>query len=355
MPDKRDERPAPDLNRVLILAPLRKDSEYLAELLSKHSIESESCEDEECLQAALRNPPGILVVTHEALSEPILQCVAAHLREQPDWSELPIVVLLDKAGRAANVHSVLALQWPRSRIVFYHRPVATLELLSGIQSLLLARHRQRDVRDHLERELELRRELNHRVKNILASVLSILHLTRRSATSVDEMCREFEGRLTALAEVHSAVVRAGGESVDLAMVVETTVAPYRNGSRVERISASGPPLTITRDAGTALALSLHELVTNALKYGALSVPEGKVQLRWAVSGDAEPLFELEWKENGGPELQPPTRVGYGTRYLKAALTGLLGREPKVEYRRRGLRFVASGPLSRIAGQTSAHE
>ena len=350
MPAENDETPAPELNRTLILAPLRKDSDYLAELLSKNSIETEICEDADCLEAALRDPPGLLVATHEALNESILECVAAHLREQPDWSELPIVVLLDKATRPAKLHGLLDARWPRSRLVFYHRPVATLELLSGIQSLILARHRQRDVRDHLEREVELRRELNHRVKNILASVLSILHLTRRSADSVDQMTRDFEGRLTALAEVHSAVIRAGGDSVELAAVVDTTLAPYRNAAENDRVSAIGPPLTITRDAGTALALSLHELVTNALKYGALSVAGGTVKLRWSISAGAHPQFKLEWIERGGPPLQAPTRTGYGTRYLRAALTGLLGREPVIAYPRDGLRFTASGPLARISGE-----
>ena len=348
----RDERPAPDLDRTVILAPLRKDSEYLAELLSKHSIESDICEDAECLKAALRDPPGLLVATHEALSEPILECVAEHLRAQPDWSELPIVVLLDKATRAGRVHALLAAQWRRSRLVFYHRPVATLELLSGIQSLLLARLRQRDVRDHLEREVELRRELNHRVKNILASVLSILHLTRRNTMSVDQMAEDFEGRLTALAGVHSEVIRAGGESVEFAAIVDLTLAPYRNGSSADRVSARGPPLTITRDAGTTLALSLHELVTNALKYGSLSVPDGKVSLRWSVARGADPLFKLEWTEIGGPPLAAPTRVGYGTRYLKAAMTGLLGRPPTIDYRARGLHFAAAGPLARISGSAA---
>ena len=174
MPLEADERPAPDLKRALILAPLRKDADYVAELLSKHSIGTEICQDAACLDAALKDFPGVLIVTHEALSETIIESVAGHLAAQPDWSELPIVVLLDKSTRTAKVHALLQSRWPRSRLVFYHRPLATLELLSGVQSLLLARLRQRDVRDHLEREVELRRELNHRVKNILASVLSIL-------------------------------------------------------------------------------------------------------------------------------------------------------------------------------------
>jgi two-component sensor histidine kinase len=345
-----DDQPAPDLNRALVLAPLRKDSIYIAELLAKHSIEAEICEDAACIEAGLRDAPGLLVVTHEALTEAILECVAAHLRDQPDWSELPIVVLVDKSARRANIQSMLDARWPRSRLVFYQRPVATLELLSGIQSLLLARHRQREVRDHLEREVELRRELNHRVKNILASVLSILHLTRRSAASTDQMAQDLEGRLTALAQVHSAVFRAGGETVELSEVVETTFAPYSNGDEVGRVSADGPPLTISRDAGTALALCIHELVTNALKYGALSSPQGHVSLRWRITGRSNPQFHLEWAETGGPPVRQPTRVGYGTRYLRAALAGLLGTAPTIKFGETGLRLTAAGPLSRLIAE-----
>jgi two-component sensor histidine kinase len=342
-----EEQPAPDLDRALILAPLRKDSTYVARLLFKHSIESEICEDAPCLDAALGDPPGLLIATHEALTESILECVAAHLRAQPDWSELPIIVLVDQSATRANIQSMLAARWPRSRLVFYQRPVATLELLSGIQSLLLARHRQREVRDHLERELELRRELNHRVKNILASVLSILHLTRRNAASTDQMAEDLEGRLTALAQVHSAVFRAGGESVQLSDIVATTFAPYATAGEIPRVSGDGPPLTISRDAGTALALCIHELVTNALKYGALSIPEGSVSLRWCISRRPNPQFHLEWIESDGPPVHPPARVGYGTRYVRVALAGLLGNAPIIEFRETGLRVSASGPASRL--------
>lgn len=224
-----------------------------------------------------------------------------------------------------------------------------IELLSGIQSLLLARLRQRDVRDHLEREAELRRELNHRVKNILASVLSILQLTRRGAQTIDQFAEDLTGRLQALANVHSAVFRSGGETVELVEVVRLTLAPYRSDEGTVRVHAEGPPLTIASDAGTTLALGLHELVTNALKYGALSAPEGRVDLCWQVDEAAgDPQFSLEWVERGGPPVRAPARHGYGTRYLRAAFTGLLGREPTIDYDENGLRFAASGPLSRLS-------
>lgn len=347
MPGSSDEAPAPDLSRTLILAPLRKDADYLAELLARHSLAAAICTDAGNLDLELSDPPGLLIATHEALGNGMVDVIARHARAQPDWSELPILVLLDKAARSSKIHEMLAAQWPRTRIVFYHRPVATLELLSGIQSLLLARLRQRDVRDHLEREVELRRELNHRVKNILASVLSIVRLTRRSATSFEEMAKDLEGRLAALAEVHSAVFRAGGETIDVAAVVAMTTAPYRNGTGWTRIHASGPPITISRDAGTALALCLHELVTNALKYGALSTDQGSVALSWTAGDGDDAEFRLDWRESGGPPVTKPDRTGYGTRYLRAALTSLLGREPLIDFAAPGLHFVASGPLSRL--------
>src|SRR5690606_35864892 len=127
--------------------------------------------------------------------------VGAHLHAQPDWSEMPIIILLDRASNDGRVRSELGRAWPRARHLFYLRPVAAVELVSGVQSALLARLRQRDVRDHIAREVELRRELNHRVKNILASVSSIFEMTRRGASSVDELTTDFRGRLDALSKV----------------------------------------------------------------------------------------------------------------------------------------------------------
>ena len=339
--------PGADLNRVLILAPYRKDADYIAELVSGHGIPAEMCRNASSLAEALLDPPGVLVSTHEAISRRVLDTVGTHLAAQPDWSELPIVILLDEAAPQARISAALETAWPRSRLIFYQRPVAPLELVSGIQSALLARHPQREVRDHLEREAELRRELNHRVKNILASIMSIFQMTRRGAETLDDFAKDFEGRLTSLAEVHSAVFRAGGEAVSLVEVAEKTFAPYRDGGPHDRILIEGPPLMVTRDSATTLGLCLHELATNAIKYGALSVPDGRATLRWALSSGDDPALRLEWTESGGPSVTPPSRTGYGTRYLRAALTGLFGAPPAIDYPKDGLSCVAVGPVSRI--------
>lgn len=294
----------------------------------------------------------MLVTTHEALTPALITMIGEHLLAQPPWSEMPIVVLLDRSSPNARVRTMLEAAWPRSRQLFYQRPLTPIELVSGVQSALLARLRQRDVRDHIDREVELRRELNHRVKNILASVSSIFEMTRRGAEDVDALVEDFGGRLHALSNVHSAVFQAEGESISLADITALTFDPYHQMG-VSRIEAHGPPVILTRAAGTTLALCLHELTTNAIKYGALSGPEGRVTFRWQILADLRPDLSMEWREEGGPAVVAPSRAGYGTRYLRAALAGLFGGKPDIDFAPAGLRCAVQGPLSRLGGNPEA--
>ncbi|MBA2400969.1 MAG: sensor histidine kinase, partial [Bradyrhizobium sp.] len=241
----------------------------------------------------------------------------------------------------------LSAAWPRSRQMFYHRPVAALELVSGIQSALLTRFRQREVRDYLDRESELRLELNHRVKNILASVTSIFEMTRRGATTIAGLSEDFRGRLTALSNIHSAVFIAGGEEVSLADVVDSTLAPYRSGGP-SGIRVKGPEVLVSSQAGTTFALCFHELATNAIKYGALSGPEGQILLEWELSSGPDPDLTITWVETGGPPVVEPSRTGYGTRYMRSALAGLFGERPDLVFATDGLRCTIHGPLSRVS-------
>lgn len=334
------------LDWVLILAPYRRDGEYLETLLNQHELAVRQAGGLEELTGQLAEGPGVLVVTHEALNPAALDIIAGHLADQPAWSEMPIIVLLDRAAPHARIRAELSAKWPRSRQLFYQRPVATLELLSGIQSALLARLRQREVRDHIEREVELRRELNHRVKNILASVTAIFEMTRRGATSADQLADDFAGRLAALTKVHSLVFEAGGEAVDLTDIIERTCSPYRSDSD-DRIVAEGPALQVKRDAGMTLALCFHELATNSLKYGALSRPEGQVRLDWELTSESDTILTLRWTETGGPPVTEPSKPGYGTRYIRSALRGLFGSPPQIIFASEGLCCIAAGPFSRV--------
>jgi two-component sensor histidine kinase len=328
----------------LALAPYRRDADYLETLLTQHGLSVQRAAGPEELATRLEQSPGVLVATHEALNPEVLELVRSHLLDQPDWSEMPIIVLLDRAAPHARIRAELSTAWPGSRQLYYQRPVATLELVSGVQSALLARLRQRDVRDHIEREVELRRELNHRVKNILASVSSIFSMTRRGADSLERFAEDFGGRLMALANIHSAAFQADGESVELAHVADLTLKPYRSDG--DRIIIEGPAINLRREAATTLALCFHELATNALKYGALSHPNGCVRLEWAVPADGT-VLTIDWIETGGPPVSEPSRTGYGTSYLRSALRTVFGSPPMVLYLPEGLRFKISGPISRV--------
>ena len=341
------------LDHVLVLAPYRRDADYLSRLLLEHGIRVDSGSGVGDIADRLATSPGVLVTTHEALTPPVLAAVASHLRRQPQWSEVPIVVLLDRAAPNSRVRAELSRVWPRARQLFYQRPVTPVELVSGVQSALLIRLRQRDVRDHIARETELRLELNHRVKNILAGVISIFETTRRGATSIQQFADDFGGRLGALAQIHSAVFQATGETVSIGEIVDLTFQPYRQVGG-DRVITGGPSVTVSREAGTTLALCLHELSTNAIKYGALSSPEGRVRFEWALPDGEQPEVSMIWQESGGPPVREPSRAGYGTRYVRTALTSLFGQRPIIAFNPDGLRCEARGPLGRISRNREPH-
>ncbi|TAV41646.1 sensor histidine kinase [Rhizobium leguminosarum] len=336
-----------ELDWVLVLAPFRKDADYAIAFLREQKIEVKAAKADGDLVEHLALSPGIIVITHEALNPQVVDRIATHLSDQPDWSEVPIIILLERTAPIARIRSELLNSWPGSRLLFYTRPIAPHELVNGIQSNLLVRLRQRQVRDSIERERELRLELNHRVKNILASVTSIFQMTRRGATSVEGLAADFAGRLQALSSVHSAVFEAGGGEVSLSAIVDLTVSPY-NSNGESRLDVTGPDLVVSRVAGTTIALCLHELITNAIKYGALSHPDGHVELVWSVSKGGSAEFSINWTEVGGPTVQEPTRQGYGTRYVRSALGSLFGSVPEVVFAPEGFRFAVKGPLSRIS-------
>lgn len=331
------------LDHVMVLAPYRRDADYLSRLLSEHDIHVEACADPVEIDVRLQNSPGVLITTHEGLTPAILSAVGRHLALQPAWSEMPIIVLLDRSSPNARIRAELAKAWPRARLLFYQRPMTPVELISGVQSALLARLRQRDVRDHLERETELRRELNHRVKNILASVTSIFEMTRRGTTSLDDFADDFRGRLTALSRVHSAVFHADGEAVSIGAIVDLTFEPYRLPGQ-DRVTSGGPDFMLSREAATTMALCLHELTTNAIKYGALSTPEGRVSFTWGAR-DSE-VWAI-WQETDGPAVIAPSRAGYGTRYLRSALTSVFGQPPAILFDPAGLQVDVRGSASRF--------
>ncbi|WP_436050519.1 HWE histidine kinase domain-containing protein [Phenylobacterium sp. LjRoot225] len=176
-------------------------------------------------------------------------------------------------------------------------------------------------------------ELNHRVKNTLATVQSIAAQTLRSASNLTSAREVFEARLVALAAAHDLLTAESWRGARLTDVAATAMAPFETTQRPQ-IVRFGPPVWLTAYRALALSLALHELAANAAKYGALSVPEGRVTIRWSVCGDELRLF---WIEEGGPPVAAPSHSGFGTRLLQRSLAHELHGEVAFTFAPEGVR------------------
>ena len=205
-----------------------------------------------------------------------------------------------------------------------------------------------DVTERRETEARqnlLLEELNHRVKNTLATVQSMAAQTARSCTTAEEFRTRFEARLLALSAAHDRLTRHQWEGARLTEIAEEELAHHRAGRRT--VEAHGPDLMLPPRAALALSMALHELATNAVKYGALSAEDGSVTLDWTVSreGPFPDRVDLVWEERGGPPASPPTEEGFGSRLLRVTAREL-GGESRAEFRPGGLRWTLSFPLRR---------
>jgi two-component sensor histidine kinase len=192
-----------------------------------------------------------------------------------------------------------------------------------------------------ERQNLLVRELNHRVKNLFAITSSVVALSARSASTPQDMAATLRGRLDALARAHELVIpdltgTADGhrEGATFDALVRAICSPHFDSENPERIVVAGPAVTIGGKAATSVSLFLHELATNAAKHGALSSPNGCVEVRWSLQ-DGE--LRLVWKESGGPALDgPPTREGFGSLLARRSIEGQLGATLSHEWNSDGL-------------------
>jgi PAS domain S-box-containing protein len=185
----------------------------------------------------------------------------------------------------------------------------------------------RDVTDQKlaeEHQQLLLREMNHRVKNTLAIVVSIANQTAASAASVKDFMASFRSRVQAFSGAHDLMLQNVGTSAPLEAVIERTLAPYRRKGPA-RIHLGGPTILLPHEPSVALNMALHELATNAAKYGALSVADGTLSVTWSLDiGEAASILNLRWEESGGPRVREPSRKGFGSRLLKRTLATLGG-------------------------------
>jgi PAS domain S-box-containing protein len=180
-----------------------------------------------------------------------------------------------------------------------------------------------------ERQVLLAREVDHRARNALAIIQSIIRLTR--AKSVDDYVATVEGRIKALALAHTLLSDSRWHGADLGTLVAEEFAPYRSGNKIE---LKGPNVSLSPATAQGIALALHELATNAAKHGALSSLKGRVSLTWQLQSD---ILTLQWVEGGGPPIKTPSARSFGLKVIKASIEQQLGGKATFDWNPKGLR------------------
>lgn len=210
-------------------------------------------------------------------------------------------------------------------------------------------------RDISERKREQARqellvnELNHRVKNTLATVQAIAAQSLKGPDVSAEARRRFTDRLLALARANDLVLRHNWGGAGLLDLVAQVASPHGAAGELSPFAVAGPEIAIKPRAAVSLALALHELATNAAKYGALSAASGRVDLRWEILGEgADRALRLRWTETGGPSVERPRAAGFGTRLLREGLRADLRAEVELDYPPAGLVCTITAPLSEVA-------
>ena len=262
----------------------------------------------------------------------------------PGQSSVKLRIVEQFENNLANVHVEAERRRKDGSMVWISVTVSPLRSAGGkiAGASIIARDITERRRAEAHREI-LVGELNHRVKNTLAVVSAIASQTLAGAISVESANESFTSRLLALSRAHDLLMHGNWSGTDLASVVKATLEPLAGGAT--RLHVEGPFVPLQPALAVTFSLALHELCTNATKYGALSVQSGLVEIIWNVRGDSEKArLQLTWTESGGPPVETPTRKGFGSRLLQKVLAMELAGDVRVLYERSGVVCVIDAPL-----------
>jgi two-component sensor histidine kinase len=267
--------------------------------------------------------------------EPHLRFYAGAVLRTPDGVPLGALCVLDHMPRDLTQEQASTLTMLARQVM------SQLELRRAIAERddVLEANRTFEQRQSL-----LVRELHHRVKNTLATVQALVGATRRSTGSFDAFYRSFSNRITSLAKTHTLLTEDYWQTAPLREIALGELKPFAE-SRQPRFMLIGPPVELSADLAVPVGMALHELTTNAICHGALSVPDGHVEVRWSVDEvEGVRKLHLEWRERGGPPVGEPQHQGFGTTLLQRVLPMQCKAEVEVQYDPEGLRFRMQAPL-----------
>lgn len=192
----------------------------------------------------------------------------------------------------------------------------------------------------------LTHEIHHRTKNLFAVVHAVVSRSFAGKRTVEDAKTAVLDRLHSLAQTHEILIDKEWQGADLGEIVHMEMGPY-----ADRVQVEGPPLVLTAKAAQNFALALHELGTNAAKYGALSNAAGRVHISWSVSqSNGSGLFSFRWQERGGPPVSPPTQKGFGSAVLGKVMAEYFDLPPRIDFAASGLRYEFDGPLDTLTAE-----
>ena len=330
---------------VLVLAPVGRDAKVASAILAENGIKSHICATLD-KAVPLLDQAQCFLVAEEALISSDRNQFASWLNHQPAWSDFPIVLL---TMRGTEIDKRLAFL--DRYLIVLERPFLASSLANSVRSALRARARQLEVKSYIEQKQEvadrqklLIRELHHRVKNTLANVRAMMGATARSSGSVDDFVRDFSARIVSLADTHSMLTDDYWQMASLHKLLESELRHYDTSDK-SRVVLEGPNVALVADIAIPIGMAFHELASNSSKYGALSRPTGRLEVRWSVSNsEGERMLNLDWLEKGGPKVEQPRRRGFGTTLLEKVVAVQCQAEVELNYHPDGLRFALALPL-----------
>src|SRR3712207_745807 len=269
---------------VLILAPSGRDAAVAATILGEVGVSSTVCRDLDALVSGLDGAGGA-IVTEEALLHSDRKRLAVWISQQPPWSDFPFVLLTSRGGSAdAGLTELLG------NVTVLERPFHPSVLVNAVRSATRARQRQREAEAYLqerkrseEHHTLLIRELQHRVKNTLATVQALLRATARSASTVEGFKQVFEARVLSLARTHDLLVENSWRAAPIRDILRSELGPYDDGAGT-RVLLTGPAVELPAELAVPLGIAIHVLPTHPPKYWAFSTPRGWVGVGGAGGG-----------------------------------------------------------------------
>jgi two-component sensor histidine kinase len=313
----------PDSERALIL--LRKrNAEVASRLLTEAGFAAKICDDAGELIAGLKVGAGFAVLSEDVAAESeFLDGIEHWMKSQEAWSDFPIIMLTGRSDVPGRNSTAAMRQEKFGNISFLEQPFHPTTLVSLATTALRSRRRQYEARALLARYELLARELQHRTKNLLSVIISIASASLSEGGGGGEA---LVARLHSLAKAQDLIFEQGGSGAQLGHIVARIVDSF--GSRV---TVDGPTVFLKASIAQGFALIVHELATNAAKYGALTKPSGRVLIRWCLNAGVEiPTVTFTWQERGGPAAAAPKHRGFGTILLERAVASA-GAPPRFEY------------------------